>query len=66
MNQSTVDSNKGIFKVVVYEQEENGKVTEKRNAKRDIFKEAKDMINGKMESVSIKLESNKEIEEMTH
>ena len=66
MNQSTVDSNKGICKIVVYGQKENGKVTETTNAKRDIFKEAKDMVNGKMESVSIKLEPNREIEEITH
>ena len=66
MNQSTVDSNKGIFKIVVYEQEENGRVIEKRSAKRDIFKESKGMIEGKEEYVSLKFEKDRENEELSH
>lgn len=78
MNQSTVDSknlnNEGAFKVIVYEHEENGKVIEKGKIKRNVFKEAQAMMDGKLPNVSIKLEPNRKIdeksaeesEEMTH
>lgn len=70
MSQSTVDSNnlnkQGTFKIFLYEQEENGKITEKGKVKRKVFAEADAMAKGKMESISIKLEPNREIEEMTH
>ena len=70
MNQSTVDSKnlnkEGIFKIFLYEQEENGKVTEKGKIKRQVFAAADAMTKGKIEHVSIKLEPNREIEEITH